>query len=154
MSKEITTTFFAGFQVVLLQLVPSIQTIWTWPRKATDKSKVTPSQNWLISYLPRHCTYVSRVNFFFVIHSLNISTYLIKLIFLSDDGIFSYAVHPGTVSSEISTNIEDWFPGWWKATVGQVIKTVFLKTAENGAQTSVFCAVAPGIEGLSGSYMA
>ena len=81
-------------------------------------------------------------------------TYLTKLIFLSDDGIFSYAVHPGTVSSEISTNIEDWFPGWWKATVGQVIKTVFLKTAENGAQTSVFCAVAPGIEGLSGSYMA
>jgi len=71
-----------------------------------------------------------------------------------DDGIFSYAVHPGTVSSEISTNIEDWFPGWWNATVGQVIKTVFLKTAENGAQTSVFCAVAPGIEGLSGSYMA
>jgi len=72
----------------------------------------------------------------------------------SDHGITSYAVHPGTVSSEISTHIEDCFPGWWNATVGQFIKSVFLKTAENGAQTSIYCAVAPEIEHLSGSYFA
>ena len=78
--------------------------------------------------------------------------YLIKII--ADQGITSYAVHPGTVSSEISTHIEDWFPSWWNATVGQFIKTVFLKTVENGAQTSIFCAVTPGIESLSGSYFA
>ena len=77
-----------------------------------------------------------------------------KFDFYLGEGITSYAVHPGTVSSEISTHIEDWFPGWWNATVGGFIKNVFLKTSENGAQTSVFCAVAPGIEVHSGSYFA
>ena len=69
-------------------------------------------------------------------------------------GITSYAVHPGTVASEIGFHIENRFPSWFNQTVGEVFKTVFLKTSENGAQTSIHCAVAENLEALSGSYFA
>lgn len=68
--------------------------------------------------------------------------------------VFAFAVHPGTVSSEISSHIEAWFPSWFNATIGELIKTVFLKTAENGAQTTLHCALVPEADLLSGSYFA
>jgi len=69
-------------------------------------------------------------------------------------GVYSFAVHPGTVSSEISVHIEDWFPKWWNATIGSFIKFIFLKSAENGAQTTLHCALLPDPELFSGSYFA
>ena len=116
-----------------------------------DKFRPMPNPRWQIFCSLRNCTDDSKVIDQW--YWFDTDLYLLNLL-LSDQGITSYAVHPGTVSSEISTHIENWFPSWWNATVGQFVKSVFLKTSENGAQTSVYCAVAPGIESLSGSYFA
>ena len=58
------------------------------------------------------------------------------------------------MSTELSGHIEEWFPNWWNQTVGVFLKTFFLKTAQNGAQTSIYCAIAEGLENQSGQYFA
>merc|ERR1711935_1178879 len=68
--------------------------------------------------------------------------------------VYAYAVHPGTVATEISTHIENKFPEWFNKTVGEFFKQFFLKTSENGAQTSIHCAIQPDPRLLSGSYFA
>ena len=68
--------------------------------------------------------------------------------------IYAFAVHPGTVSTEISAQLENYFPAWFNASVGEFIKTIFLKTAENGAQTTLHCALFPEPELLCGEYFA
>jgi len=68
--------------------------------------------------------------------------------------VYSYAVHPGTVSTELSAHVEAKFPEWFNKTVGELLKTIFLKTSENGAQTSIYCALQPDPKLLSGSYFA
>lgn len=69
-------------------------------------------------------------------------------------GISTFAVHPGAVATEISVHIENWFPSWWNNSVGAFIKAFFLKTSENGAQTTIYCAVQENIEDQSGLYFA
>ena len=66
--------------------------------------------------------------------------------------VYSYAVHPGTVSTELSAHVEARFPEWFNKTIGEVFKAIFLKTSENGAQTSIYCAIQPDPRLLSGSY--
>jgi len=68
--------------------------------------------------------------------------------------VYAYAVHPGTVATEISSHIENKFPEWFNKTVGEFFKQFFLKTSENGAQTSIHCAIQPDPRLLSGSYFA
>merc|ERR1711935_830083 len=68
--------------------------------------------------------------------------------------VYAYAVHPGTVATEISTHIENKFPEWFNKTVGEFFKQFFLKTSENGAQTSIHCAIQPDPRLLSGAYFA
>ena len=67
-------------------------------------------------------------------------------------GVSSFAVHPGTVATELSSHIEAWFPNLWNQTGGEFMKIFFLKTANSGAQTSIYCAVAEGLEDESGNY--
>jgi len=68
--------------------------------------------------------------------------------------VYSYAVHPGTVATEISSHIENKFPEWFNKSVGEFFKQFFLKTSEMGAQTSIHCAIQPDPRLLSGSYFA
>lgn len=64
---------------------------------------------------------------------------------LKGSRVTTYSVHPGTVHSELirhSTALR-WL---WQ------LFFFFIKTPQQGAQTSLYCAVTDGIEGLSGSH--
>ncbi|KAG5842724.1 hypothetical protein ANANG_G00180750 [Anguilla anguilla] len=65
-------------------------------------------------------------------------------------GVTSYALHPGVIRTELSRHLELGYP------VLGVLLTVpaflLMKTPWEGAQTSIHCAVAAGLEGKSGCY--
>ncbi|XP_075388556.1 retinol dehydrogenase 11 isoform X2 [Tenrec ecaudatus] len=64
---------------------------------------------------------------------------------LKGSGVTTYAVHPGSVNSELTrySTFMTWM--WW-------LFSSFLKTPEQGAQTSLHCALTEGLERLSGEY--
>ncbi len=64
---------------------------------------------------------------------------------LEGTGITTYAVHPGVVASDIWRN----FP---RPVRGLITRR--LRTPEEGARTSVFCAAAPELAAETGSYYA
>ena len=67
---------------------------------------------------------------------------------LADDGITAYAVHPGNVATDLmrhSSLLTFFYP---------IMSRIYFKTPEEGAQTSVHCAVQEGLESLSGEYFA
>uniref|UniRef100_A0A8C2RDG1 Retinol dehydrogenase 11 n=1 Tax=Capra hircus TaxID=9925 RepID=A0A8C2RDG1_CAPHI len=63
----------------------------------------------------------------------------------SGSGITVYSVHPGTVNSELVRHsaLMRWI--WW-------IFSFFIKTPQQGAQTSLYCALTEGLEVLSGNH--
>lgn len=64
---------------------------------------------------------------------------------LKGSGVTTYSVHPGTVHSELTrySSIMRWL---WQ------LFFVFIKTPQEGAQTSLYCALTEGLESLSGSH--
>lgn len=64
---------------------------------------------------------------------------------LKGSRVTTYSVHPGSVHSELfrHSTILRWI---WQ------LFSFFIKTPQQGAQTSLYCAVTEGIEGLSGSH--
>ncbi|KAK3531690.1 hypothetical protein QTP70_025922 [Hemibagrus guttatus] len=58
-----------------------------------------------------------------------------------------YSLHPGAINSELGRNIQ---PGIKKLL--KFIGALFFKDVESGAQTTLYCALQEGIEGLSGRY--
>ncbi|MCJ8740059.1 hypothetical protein PDJAM_G00054610 [Pangasius djambal] len=58
-----------------------------------------------------------------------------------------YSLHPGAINSELTRNVQ---PGFKK--VLKLIGALFFKDVESGAQTTLYCALQEGIEGLSGRY--
>merc|ERR1712243_319862 len=61
------------------------------------------------------------------------------------NGVTSYAVHPGTTTTELGRY----------STAGKIANTFgspFMKSAAAGALTSIFCAIEEGIEDYSGLY--
>jgi len=69
----------------------------------------------------------------------------------ANHGITAYAVHPGSVNSELTRVYLGKVPAFLRGYVCQAMAK-FQKTGEAGAQTSVHCAVTEGIEKESGSY--
>ncbi len=65
---------------------------------------------------------------------------------LAAANITSNALHPGTVASGFGNT------GAWWLKAGARIAKPFLKTTEQGAQTSIYVASAPELEGASGLY--
>ncbi|XP_015605730.1 retinol dehydrogenase 12 [Cephus cinctus] len=67
------------------------------------------------------------------------------------DGITTYSVHPGMVKTDISRNIHSYL-----LRIMQVVLTpfapLFVKTSEQGAQTTIYCAVAQECSKESGLY--
>ena len=63
----------------------------------------------------------------------------------SGSGVTVYSVHPGTVSSELVRHsaLMRWI---WR------IFSFFIKTPQQGAQTSLYCALTEGLEVLSGNH--
>ncbi|XP_022251724.1 retinol dehydrogenase 11-like [Limulus polyphemus] len=68
---------------------------------------------------------------------------------LAGTGVTAYSLHPGLVC----TNIFRHYHGVRKFLVDLIV-TMYGKTAEEGAQTTIYLAVAPGVESLSGDYFA
>ncbi len=65
-----------------------------------------------------------------------------------DRQVSAFAVHPGVVKTGFARDgdAKGWF-AW-----GVKLTTPFMITAEQGAQTSIHCATAPGLESRSGQY--
>jgi retinol dehydrogenase 12 len=63
---------------------------------------------------------------------------------LAGTGVTANAVHPGAVRSNLGN------PAPWQRAIVQP----FMKTAEQGASTSVFLATDPSVEGVTGTYWA
>ncbi|XP_071962126.1 retinol dehydrogenase 11-like [Antedon mediterranea] len=67
--------------------------------------------------------------------------------------VTSYAVHPGAVDTELLRYITDTWPiVRFIVPLQQLVLRTLCKTSEQGAQTTIYCAVMPGIEKESGSY--
>lgn len=66
-------------------------------------------------------------------------------LFALGTGVTTYAVHPGIVRSELVRH------SFLLCLLWQLFSP-FLKTAREGAQTSLHCALAEGLEPLSGKY--
>uniref|UniRef100_A0A5F9D0P8 Retinol dehydrogenase 11 n=1 Tax=Oryctolagus cuniculus TaxID=9986 RepID=A0A5F9D0P8_RABIT len=60
-------------------------------------------------------------------------------------GVTAYSVHPGTVNSELIRHsaLMRWM---WR------LFSFFIKTPQQGAQTSLYCALTEGLESLSGNH--
>uniref|UniRef100_A0A2K5QRF9 Retinol dehydrogenase 11 n=1 Tax=Cebus imitator TaxID=2715852 RepID=A0A2K5QRF9_CEBIM len=60
-------------------------------------------------------------------------------------GVTTYSVHPGTVQTELirHSSFMNWM--WW-------LFSFFIKTPQQGAQTSLYCALTEGLEILNGSH--
>ncbi|XP_063052708.1 WW domain-containing oxidoreductase [Engraulis encrasicolus] len=65
---------------------------------------------------------------------------------LSPHGVTCNALHPGNM---MYTDIHR---GWWLMTFLFTLARPFTKSMQQGAATSVYCAVAPELEGLGGMY--
>ncbi|XP_045421200.1 retinol dehydrogenase 11 isoform X1 [Lemur catta] len=64
---------------------------------------------------------------------------------LKGSGVTAYSVHPGTVQSELVRHSS--FMRWiWR------LFSFFIKTPQQGAQTSLYCALTEGLEILSGKH--
>ncbi|XP_036411295.1 retinol-DH_like_SDR_c domain-containing protein [Megalops cyprinoides] len=66
-------------------------------------------------------------------------------------GVTSYALHPGVIRTELGRHVEAWSPLLLK-TVLTAPSLLLMKTPWQGAQTSIYCAVAEGLEDKSGCY--
>ncbi|XP_012872984.1 PREDICTED: retinol dehydrogenase 11 isoform X1 [Dipodomys ordii] len=64
---------------------------------------------------------------------------------LKGSGVTVYSVHPGTVKSELIRHSTVMSLMWW-------LFSFFIKTPQQGAQTSLYCAVTEGLESLSGKH--
>ena len=70
-----------------------------------------------------------------------------------DEGIRFYSLHPGTILTDIQKEIsaEDWERlGWIDKETGKPIERI--KTAEQGASTTLWAALAPELDAQSGVY--
>ncbi|XP_061699666.1 retinol dehydrogenase 13 [Syngnathoides biaculeatus] len=69
---------------------------------------------------------------------------------LRGSGVTSFCVHPGVIRTELGRHVEGWFP-----LLGALLRLpamLLMKTPRQGSQTSLYCAVTPGLEDRSGSY--
>ncbi|KAJ8004867.1 hypothetical protein DPEC_G00140760 [Dallia pectoralis] len=65
-------------------------------------------------------------------------------------GVTSYCLHPGVIRTELSRHVESWFP--MMRAFFSASSMLLMKTPSQGAQTSIYCAVTPGLESKSGCY--
>ena len=62
----------------------------------------------------------------------------------------AFCLHPGVIRTELGRHVEGWFP-----LLGALLRLpalLLMKTPWQGCQTTVFCAVTPGLEERSGCY--
>ena len=65
---------------------------------------------------------------------------------LESSGVTANAVHPGAVATRLGTQ-----NGWWAPLLTKPLG-LFFRTAERGAETSLYVAAAPELSGVTGRY--
>ncbi|CAL8288094.1 unnamed protein product [Merluccius merluccius] len=65
-------------------------------------------------------------------------------------GVIALSLHPGVIRTELGRHVETWFP--LMGVLMTAPSMLLMKTPTQGAQTSIYCAVTPGLEALSGGY--
>ncbi|XP_072249531.1 retinol dehydrogenase 13 [Leuresthes tenuis] len=69
---------------------------------------------------------------------------------IKGSGVSAFCLHPGVIRTELGRHVEGWFP-----LLGALLRLpalLLMKTPWQGCQTTVFCAVTPGLEERSGCY--
>ncbi|XP_078789868.1 retinol dehydrogenase 12 isoform X3 [Oryzias latipes] len=69
---------------------------------------------------------------------------------LKGSGVSAFCLHPGVIRTELGRHVESWFP-----LLGALLRLpalLLMKTPWQGCQTTLFCAVTPGLEDRSGCY--
>ncbi|XP_024859143.1 retinol dehydrogenase 13 isoform X2 [Kryptolebias marmoratus] len=69
---------------------------------------------------------------------------------LRGSGVSTFCLHPGVIRTELIRHVAGWFP-----LIGALLRLpslLLMKTPWQGCQTTVFCAVTPGLEDRSGCY--
>ncbi|KAJ8383381.1 hypothetical protein AAFF_G00220810 [Aldrovandia affinis] len=69
---------------------------------------------------------------------------------MNGTGVTSFALHPGVIRTELGRHVEAWYPLLRALLSGPAL--LLMKTPREGAQTSIHCAVAKGLEHWSGCY--
>ncbi|KAK5921513.1 hypothetical protein CgunFtcFv8_018871 [Champsocephalus gunnari] len=65
-------------------------------------------------------------------------------------GVSSFCLHPGVIRTELGRHVESWLP-----LLGSLLSLpslLLMKTPQQGAQTTLYCALTPGLEGKTGGY--
>ncbi|XP_068897864.1 retinol dehydrogenase 12-like isoform X2 [Tenebrio molitor] len=70
---------------------------------------------------------------------------------LEGSGVTVYSLHPGAVKTDIFRNAEGW-AGSFITALFKRLMNFFFKTSEEGAQTTIYCAVEKNIEKFSGHH--
>jgi len=65
-------------------------------------------------------------------------------------GVTVNCIHPGIVRTELARNVKGWRK--WGMWFIRLFVTPFLKSAKEGAQSSIYLAVDPKVEKISGEY--
>ncbi len=79
-------------------------------------------------------------------------SFVYVLCLFSDSQVTAYAVHPGSVDTGISVHVKEMLPGFLLPVLE--LFRFFLKTPENGAQTTLYCALEDALANQSGLYYA
>ena len=82
----------------------------------------------------------------FVIFSMDVGDCLGAYAYVSGTGVSVFSLHPGVVQSDLWRHQHQCIQAAVK------IFRIFTKTAVEGAQTTIYCAVEPGLESQSGGY--
>ncbi|XP_072317193.1 retinol dehydrogenase 13 [Eucyclogobius newberryi] len=69
---------------------------------------------------------------------------------LTGSGVSCFCLHPGVIRTELGRHVQSCFP-----LLGALLSLpalLFMKTPHEGSQTTVYCAVTPGLQAKSGAY--
>uniref|UniRef100_A0A3Q1J6H1 Uncharacterized protein n=1 Tax=Anabas testudineus TaxID=64144 RepID=A0A3Q1J6H1_ANATE len=71
---------------------------------------------------------------------------------LTGSGVSSFCLHPGIIRTELVRHVMDWFPIPPLRALLRLPSLLLMKSPWQGCQTTVYCAVMPGLEERSGLY--
>ncbi|XP_068612774.1 retinol dehydrogenase 12 [Brachionichthys hirsutus] len=69
---------------------------------------------------------------------------------LRGSGVSSFCLHPGVIRTQLGRHVHSWVP--LLGILLSLPSLLLMKTPSQGSQTSVYCAVRPGLEERSGCY--
>lgn len=89
--------------------------------------------------------------FYFPLQFYNFNNILFYLILFLDKKVTTYSLHPGVIQTELGRHIDSvYFKG--ARQLASTLGYFFYKTVEQGAQTTLYCALEESIASQTGLY--